>query len=293
MNKSKNILLVGGSGYLGSHLRNSISSRSIFFTSTTGKDESIKLDLLDKKTFENIRSRHYEEIIILASTLKGLGTTELKEEYIQLDTLGLGSFLAFVKEHHLTEKIIYVSSMTVYGKNNSLPVKEDGELDPLSTYGLSKLLGENIFSFHCKSSGPKGVILRPPGIYGGDRTSGYIYNTALKCLKNEAVVLNSESLGYWETIHVNDLSDYLNSFIEKYDWKHSIEVFNLSYGRQTDFIECASLIKKALDSASEIRVEGNKGYVDFYLDNSKIRKYVTINDNYEHSLKGYLNSISA
>ena len=255
----KNILLVGGSGYLGNHLRSVISNCNLFITSTSGKENSIQLNFLDTKTYDNIKIQpSYDCIFILASSLLGLGTTDLKNEYIQLDTLGLSNFLQFVDENKLTEKIIYTSSMTVYGTDNIQPVKEEGVLNPLSTYGLSKVLGENILKFHCQSTATKGVVLRIPGIYGGNRTSGYIYNTAQKCKKNESITLDSSSLGCWETIHINDLSISINEFIENYDWKSRFNIFNISYGTKTDFLECASIIIETLNSTSEILHKGKK-----------------------------------
>ena len=284
-NNKKNILLVGGTGYLGRHLRNSLFFHNLYFTSTSGKENSIQLDLLDKKTFDNVKIvEHFDLIFILASTLQGLGTTELKDEYIQMDTIGLSSFLQYLSDNKLSKKIIYTSSMTVYGIDNILPVKEDAKLIPLSTYGFSKLLGEETVNFYCQHNDANGVILRIPGIYGGDRKAGYIYNTAVKCLKNEPIILDTSSLGYWETINVNDLSEYIKEFIENYDWKAKVDIFNISYGGKTDFIECATIIKDHLNSASKIEIKGKKGYVDFYLDSSKAKKIISIKNNYLSSL---------
>ncbi|MBA3704603.1 MAG: SDR family oxidoreductase [Bacteroidetes bacterium] len=291
-NDKKKILLVGGSGYLGTHLRNILSlSYNLFFTSITKKENSIQLDILNKNTYCNIQNDNYDYIFILASTLQGLGTTALKEEYINLDTIGLSGFLQFASENKLCDKIIYTSSMTVYGINNIIPVKEEGTLEPLSTYGLSKSLGEKIINFYCTSNLVKGVILRIPGIYGGVRTSGYIYNTALKCKKNKPVKLNSTSLGYWETINVIDLCIWIKDFIEKYDWKAKVDIFNIGYGVKTDFIDCAYIIKDTLHSSSEITIAGNKGYIDFYLDNSKIKQFVPVENLYRKSLENYLTTI--
>ena len=195
--KKQSILLVGA-GYLGAHLGNILSpSFEVSYTSKTKKENSISLDILNKETYKNIGQNFYDCIIILASTLQGLGTTELKEDYINLDTLGLSGFLQFVTDNKLTAKLVYISSMTVYGIENDVPVKENSILKPLSTYGLSKLLAENIFSFYCRSHQGSGVILRIPGIYGGDRTSGFVYNTAVKCTKQQAIEINTSSLGYW------------------------------------------------------------------------------------------------
>lgn len=293
-NDKKNILLVGGSGYLGSHLAHTLNSFNVFSTSKSGKEGCIYLNILDTKTYHNIKIKEqYDCIFILASSLQGLGTTKFDEQYINIDTIGLSNFLQYISDNKLTNKIIYTSSMTVYGIDNALPVKEEGALNPLSTYGLGKVLGEKIFNFYCNSTSVNGVVLRIPGIYGGNRTAGYIYNTALKCLKNEPVKINCSSLGYWETINVNDLSAHLKNFIEAYDWKKKVDTFNISYGTKTDFIECAHLIKELLNSKSEISIEGEKGYIDFYLDNSKVKKIIAIDNHYKASLEHYLKTIQS
>ncbi|CAN5563118.1 NAD-dependent epimerase/dehydratase family protein [soil metagenome] len=291
-NDKKNILLLGGAGYLGSHLRNQFSSYNVYFTSRTAINDAIALDLLDETTFQNIATRSYDCIILLASSLKGLGTTELKKEYLDTDSIGLPQFLQFVSKNKLTDKLVFISSMTVYGIGNSLPVKETASLEPLSTYGLSKIVAEKVIDFHCKSNSTKGVILRIPGIYGGERNSGFIYNTAIKCLRNEARELDIATLGYWETIHIEDVSVWIASFIANYNWQATIDVFNIGYGTKTDFIECANLIKENLKSNSEISIKGTKGYCDFFLDNTKVKQHVPVKDKYKESLETYLKKLS-
>lgn len=289
----KNILLIGGSGYLGSHLRGALSPDfQLFYTSRTKNDNNINLDLLNKETYKNIISQtSYDYIIFLASTLKGLGTTELTEEYLSLDTIGFSGFLQFISENKINTRLIYISSMTVYGIDNTVPVNENGILEPMSTYGLSKFLAENIFSFYCKSNQTKGVILRIPGIYGGNRTSGYIYNTAIKCRKQQSIEINTSSLGYWEAINIDDLCNWIKEFIENYDWNTNIDTFNIGYGTKIDFIECARIIKEMSGSKSDIIINENIGYKDFYLDNTKIKKYVKVKNNYLQSLEQYIKNI--
>jgi UDP-glucose 4-epimerase len=293
-NSKKNILLVGGAGYIGSHLANILLPyHSIFSTSRSAHKDHIELDFLRPETYANVSlGKKYDLIIVLASTLGGLGTTELKGEFLEANTKGLAVFLQFLSDHSLGERIIYISSMTVYGIENKIPVKETGMLEPLSTYGLSKKLAEQIFDFYCKSQKAKGVILRIPGVYGGNRKAGFIYNTAVKCSRNELVEMNTASLGYWETIHIEDLCRWMNEFISRYDWKEEVDIFNLSYGVSTDIIDCCLAIKKILRSSSEIKVTGEKGYSEFYLDNSRIKKYAGVSDIYNQSLEAYVKNIS-
>jgi nucleoside-diphosphate-sugar epimerase len=290
MNKNKpTILLVGGVGYIGSHLAPVLSDHQIFSTSRTHREGHLQLNFLIPETYHNIDlGIKYDLIIILASTLGGLGTRELKGEFLEGNTKGLAEFLQFLSDKDLCKRMIYISSMTVYGTNNKIPVQETGMLDPLSTYGLGKKLAEGIFDFYCKSQKSRGVILRIPGVYGGNRRAGFIFNTAMKCSRNESVEINTSSLGYWETIHVEDLCQWVNDFIFNYTWEQEVDVFNLNYGVATDIVDCAYSIRKILQSKSEIIVNGEKGYMDLYLDNSRIKKYVDVKNMYIQSLERYV-----
>src|SRR5258706_5701474 len=166
--KKRKILIVGGSGYIGSHLKSLLSySYQVSYTSRVKRENSIQFDLMNKETFQNLDEPSYDCILILASTMQGLGTTELKGEYLNVNILGLSSFLQFVSDRKLTSKVVFISSMTVYGTGNAIPVSEEGSLNPLSTYGLSKLIGEKIVEFYCRSRQANGVIVRIPGVYGG------------------------------------------------------------------------------------------------------------------------------
>src|SRR5687768_5052873 len=116
-NTKKSILLVGGGGYLGFHLGETISKfYTVFYTSKRKKENTLLIDFLDSTTFENIKGKeYYDYIIILASSLKGLGTRDLDEENLIVDAIGLPKFLQFIKENKLGKKFMYISSMTVYG----------------------------------------------------------------------------------------------------------------------------------------------------------------------------------
>ena len=289
----KKIALIGGGGYLGRHLANILSPLyEVIATSRNGKEQCLQVDLLLPETVEQLKQHGpFESVFILASGLQGLGTTVLKQAYLDLDTKCLAGFLQFISDQQLSKKIIYTSSMTVYGSRNAVPVSENGVLQPLSSYGLSKMLGENIFRFFCDTTEIKGVILRIPGLYGGDRTSGFIYHTARKCLKQEQIEIDTSSLGYWETMHVEDCCQVIKSFLDAYDWECDCNVFNIGYGTKTDIIECAQKIKQLLHASSEIKILSEKGYVDFYLDSSKIKQYAPERFSYSNSLERYLKSM--
>ncbi|MEI8278337.1 MAG: NAD(P)-dependent oxidoreductase, partial [Bacteroidota bacterium] len=240
--KNSRILIVGGNGYLGKHLSNKMDTSNHIFITGTQKlniDNYFQIDFDNLDTYKVLEGNKFDLVIILAAKISGIGKVNLDNDVLHSNTFNYSLFLEYIKSISLTDKIIFSSSMTVYAKQNTIPVIESGNLSPLSVYGLSKMLAENITSFFCNTSDIKGLTLRLPGIYGGDRNSGIIYNTAKKCLEDKEIILNTQGLGYWETIEVNDLCHLIVSLMCKYKWEKSYETINVCYGERTDICETA------------------------------------------------------
>ena len=132
--------------------------------------------------------------------------------------------------------------------------------------------------------------MRIPGLFGGDRRSGFIYNTIIKCLNNENILIDTSTLGYWESIDVEYLAFLIRMFIESYTWDIS-GTYNIGYGKETDIIQTAYKIKSLIKSSSNIEVVGNKGYIPFYLSTEKFAQLVNIETKYFDSLKNYINKV--
>jgi nucleoside-diphosphate-sugar epimerase len=150
---------------------------------------------------------------------------------------------------------------------------------------LSKVLAEEITDFYCVRNKVSGLILRIPGIYGGNRKSGFIFSTLTKLYSNEDININTNVLGYWETIHVSDLSNLIINLINKYSWPNGCEVINISYGEETDIYETAKILKERINSKSEIILLDPIDYVRFYLSNYKLKQFINVPYNYNETLE--------
>jgi nucleoside-diphosphate-sugar epimerase len=292
----KRILLVGGSGYLGRHLTSFLKKSSCIDIFITGSKKSqqegyFQIDFEQKETFNNIQKLKFDLVIILASKLGALGIKSLNHPDLTINTLGYAGFLQYLYDNQITQKIIYTSSMTVYDSNNSIPVKEDDKIAPVNTYGLSKYLAEVITDFFCKQNNLKGVILRLPGIYGGDKNNGFIYNTIKKAKDNQLIELDTQGLVYWETIFINDLCEMIWDFLKQYQWELPTDIFNVSYGCETDFNTTAEFIVASLQKGNLKIKNEKKGYVPFYLSNEKIGKLIEVKTDYFGKLNQYLNDM--
>jgi len=293
---NKKVLLVGGSGYLGRHLSDKLLRDGVHVTVTGfenfNEPNYYRIDFDHPQTFSSIGTQQFDTILILASKLQSLGTCQLNHPDLGTNVLGLGRFLEYVKRNSISDKLVYISSMTVYSPDNESPVEENSKLDPLSTYGLSKKLAEGIFDFFCQNEEAKGVVLRFPGIYGGDRKSGFIYNTIQKISTGQKVVLNTKGLGYWETIHISDLVEMIAIFLARYEWNENMNTFNFSYGEETDFHTTASHIAKKMNRSNLIEIEGEPGYVKLYISNDKVSPYAKPSMDYWTRLEKYIDSLT-
>ena len=271
-------LVVGGNGYIGSHMKKRFPN----FT-YVGRNE---FDLLKKdeivKYCKNIK---IDVCIILSATISYEENLNFSEEPFTTNVLGLNNLLSTLKDINKNIKIIYFSSMTVYADDNALPVTENASLSPLHSYGLSKVYAESLVKYY----NFKSVIIRIPGIYGGDRKSGLIYNVITKMIQDKNVSIDTEGLGYWETLHIDDMLNMFSGFLDNYTYGKEYEVFNIAYGEKTDIVETVEFIAKQLKSNSKIDI--NKKYKDLYLSNDKLLKFVNTSMRFRERLLVYMNEI--
>jgi nucleoside-diphosphate-sugar epimerase len=287
------ILLVGGSGYLGSHLVPHLRKNSyeVYITGTKKQDAQnyYQIDFQNPSSFQCLVNKKFDLIIVLAACMDAIGKQDLTHRDLRINTINFGHFLEFIAKNEVGAKLIYTSSMTVYSKRNASPVKEGGQLEPMHIYGLSKVLAESIISFFCKKNSIPGVILRVPGIYGGNRKDGFIYNAIKQLKENKTFTLRTVNLGYWEAIYIYDLCDIINRFLRRYSWEKDIDIFNISYGEETDICDTAKFIADNLGFPNNLNFKDKKGYLLFYLSNKKLANFVEIKQNYFKSLKSYIN----
>lgn len=272
----KNVLVVGGKGYIGRHLQKAFPT----FIYTNSHD----FNLNHPKEIE--RFCHtldpIDLCIILSANISYHPNLTIENEPFKTNVSGLNHLLKVLQTSHPNTKIIYFSSMTVYDSSNPSPVDENANRRPLHPYGLSKVFAEELIKFYRLES----IIIRIPGVYGGDRESGFIYNTIQKLKDNQEIIFDTTDLGYWEGIYIDDLIAIFGKFLRKYTFNTRCDVFNLSYGEKTDFIDTIHFLKSQLHSTSQIHVE--KHYNDLFLSNQKLVSYVDDTYNYFNSLIKYL-----
>lgn len=297
MNK-KNLLLIGGSGYIGQTLNLVLKNDfNTYFTTRNKlvkKDNSVYLDLNDKKSLKNgLSVKKFDYILILAANLdiKPKGQLKTSGSQFKTNVVGLSKLLKEISIKQPQANLIYFSSMTVYDPQNTPPVSETASLLPFHSYGLSKQIAEAIFSYHTVVGSNKGVILRLPGVFGGNKSGGLIYRSIVKLSKHEPFIIDTKDLGYWEAIYLDDLAHIIKDFLFEYRFENKLSTFNVSYGKKMDVIDTIKKIKKKLGSSSEIIII-NADYQSFYLSNSKLSALLMMKKySFDKALDDYIDKL--
>ncbi len=284
------ILLVGGEGYIGRALKKRLAGD--FETLAASRKSGFDM-CQQESALRALKGGEFDILVVLASTISTIqkNEIELDGDLFKNNLFCLNSLLKALSMLDKKPKLIYFSSMSVYGTGQNQPLSEGARLAPLHEYGLSKLYAESLVRFYAEKNNLKSVIFRPAGVFGGDRKSGYIYSTIKKLINSETVTINTEGLGYWEAINIDDLTLMVFDFLKKYDFKKNCEVFNLGYGKETDFIKTAFLLKKMVGSKSEIVVE-NRDYERLFMSRKKISKVIDTKAlGYKKALKKYIDEV--
>ena len=167
--ETKKILVVGGAGYIGSHvvkaLRDAGKSPVVFDNMSSGLEENllagipfIKGDLLFpeqlKSAMEGVNS------IIHLAALKAAGESMTEpEKYAENNLCGTINLLNAATAAKV-KNFVFSSSAAVYGEPQYLPMDEKHPTDPMNFYGYTKLGIENLLRWYSQLRGLRFCSLR-------------------------------------------------------------------------------------------------------------------------------------
>lgn len=211
------IVLVGGSGFIGSNLASKLIRKNINFkildikvNKKFSKYTSI-VNILDKKNLTN--NIPINSIIINFAAVHY--DNEKIEDYYSVNVDGSKN-LCEVATFKNCRKIIFISSVSVYGFARPFS-DEDCPQNPNNHYGKSKKKAEGVYlEWNKKNENNELVILRPTATFGpGNR--GNIFNLINQIYKGPIFIIgngkNTKSLAYVE--NVTDFILYIISLKKK------------------------------------------------------------------------------
>lgn len=164
------ILVVGGAGYIGSHMIKRFQSTDhqieVLDNLSTGFEENSQnyklhiCDLSNKNEVHKIlKNNKYDIIMHFASSINVGESYDHPIKYYENNVINTLNLLECMIDLKILN-FIFSSTAAVYGEPESTPIKEEQTLSPVNPYGHTKAVVENILNNYDKAYGLKYISLR-------------------------------------------------------------------------------------------------------------------------------------
>ncbi|MEZ5345153.1 MAG: NAD-dependent epimerase/dehydratase family protein [Pyrinomonadaceae bacterium] len=238
------VLVTGGSGYLGTHVRK-------FFDADDFSRRS-NLDLLNLQDVH--KAEEYDLVIHLAAHLDK--SPDAAEEVFLTNVEGTLNLLRVISENTV---FIFASTKDVYGRfadnydevPESCPTLYTGQ----SVLEWSKLIAEKYVDFYARKNNFRSCIFRLSTVYAPEsagNTPGFVSHYANSVLKEERLRLPADGRPVRDILHVDDFSRACRAF---YDSVIRYGIYNLGGGRKNS-LSLKELVEKLGElSSTEVNID--------------------------------------
>lgn len=258
--------MTGGAGFIGSNIVEELLKRGhevrVVDNLITGKRENIE-PFLDKIEFLEEDIRDYEtcrravsniDFVLHQAALPSVPRSI--EDPAQTNDINVNGTLNLLlaSNEAKARRFVFASSSAVYGDNPDLPKKEGAEGNPLSPYGLTKLVGEKYCKVFSVIYGLPTVCLRYFNIFGPHQDPASQYAAVVpsfvsKMLQGKKPTIFGDGEQSRDFTFVGNVveANILATEVENI----SGEVFNVGCGEETTVNSLAAKINEILNTDIE------------------------------------------
>lgn len=275
----KNVLIIGGNGFIGSNLSKYLSSSyNVYsFDIQLPKVELENVNYIVGDFFDNeFLNRSLENVDIVIHSLSTVNPGNSNTRFMQ------GYSRDFVQSAYLFDlcvqkniKVIFLSSGgTVYGIQDQQPIKETALANPINHYGSVKLCIESVLKTFNKQAHSNMLIARISNPYGPgqdfNKGVGFIDAAIKKSIQKEPIEIWGDGTVIRDYIYIDDVCEMIGSLLM---YEGDEEVFNISSNEGISLNDVIEEIKNLGLNPNVIYKPGRSVDVPkVILDNSKIEK---------------------
>jgi len=248
------VLITGGAGFIGHNLALYLANRGfdVVVYDSLERASSLGVSRLREKGIPVIVGDVRDEVK-LKNSLRGVDVVVHAAAYVDVEesvkeplmyfnnnVLGTVSIAKCSLESNV-DFLAYLSSAAVYGNPKYVPIDENHPTEPVSPYGLTKLIGEHVLHFYGRVYGLKHAILRIFNVYGPGQMSSYagvVSRFIERVKKGLPPIIYGDGFQTRDFIHVDDVCEAIRLLIEK----RVCGVFNVASGREVSINELANIV---------------------------------------------------
>ena len=266
-NKTKNILVTGGAGFIGSHLCKALLELGHYVICLdnlfTGSMNNIS-DLRDNVNFEfvnhDITEPYYrdkiDEIYNLACPASPKHYQYNPIKTVKTCTIGVINMLGLAKKNNA--KILQASTSEVYGDPNVHPQNEryNGNVNPVglrSCYDEGKRCSETLFMDYYREHNLKIKIIRIFNTFGPNMAKNdgrVISNFIIQAIRNDEITIYGDGSQTRSFQYIDDLTDAMIKMMSTNN--NFIGPINIGNPYEISMNKLASIILRLTNSKSQI-----------------------------------------
>ena len=165
-----------------------------------------------------------------------------KQDY-EKNVSSIYSILNYFVSKNNNPKILFISTISVYGNTKLKKIKEENKLNPISDYSLNKVIAEDICNNFYQNFNIDVLILRGSSLYGPGLRRQMIHDVCLKIVKKKNIFYGSGN-EVRDFIHINDFTELIKRIVIK-GFKGYL-IVNAGSGRGIKIIDVINYIIKKL-----------------------------------------------
>jgi UDP-glucose 4-epimerase len=307
-----NILVTGGLGYIGSHITKTLYKKYNYkniividnlSTGVISNDKYctfINVDITDiTSVYAVFKEYNIGWVFHIAGKAFVKESFEKIDEYYNTNVIGTINILNTMVKYNV-KNLIFSSSCAVYGNSTILPITENTLLNPISPYGNTKKICEEIILDYSKNKGIKSVVLRYFNVAGNDfecdvsdvkrNGSRIIPMIIFKIMKDEMIGINGNTYNTIDGtcsrsyIHVDDLAEAHVKCLHILENKDiSYLIMNIGNSECYTILEIIKIVEKRLKKNAKYifneKIEGDPDIV--YCDNDLSSELLDFKNKYD------------
>jgi len=169
-------------------------------------------------------------------------------------------------------RLIYSSSVAVYGRPETLPLQETTPLHPESAYEVTKAQAEALAGLYADKGDLAVTVLRYPSVYGGSARFGAMYTFVDATLKGLPIRLFAHGTARRDLVHVSDVVA-ANLLALQHCQHPALVIYNIASGQALMSSELCELIFEVVGRRTVIELANDPHWrtQDLVVDITKAR----------------------